>query len=43
LKNNPIGVKVQGAFDAVNIISQPSLVVTPNWCGEKCVAKISWN
>jgi hypothetical protein len=24
-------------------VSQPSLVATPNWCGEKCVAKASWN
>ncbi len=25
------------------IASQPPLVATPNWCGEKCVAKVSWN
>jgi len=22
------------------IISQPPLVITPNWCGKKCVAKL---
>jgi len=25
------------------ITSQPPLVATPNWCGEKCVAKASRN
>jgi hypothetical protein len=25
------------------IVSQLPLVVTPNWCGEKCVAKVSQN
>ncbi len=26
-----------------NIVSQPPLITTPNWCGEKCVAKSSRN
>jgi hypothetical protein len=25
------------------IVSQPPLIATPNWCGEKCVTKASWN
>jgi hypothetical protein len=25
------------------IVSHPPLVTTPNWCGEKCVVKTSWN
>jgi hypothetical protein len=43
LKNNPIGVKVQGAFDALNYYFITTLNYNPNWCGEKCVTKTSWN
>jgi hypothetical protein len=25
------------------IITQTPLVATPNWCGEKCVSKVSLN
>jgi hypothetical protein len=25
------------------IISKPPVIATPNWCGEKCVTKVSQN
>jgi hypothetical protein len=41
LKNNPIGVKVQGAFNAMDYYFIANLIATPNWCGKICVAKAS--
>jgi hypothetical protein len=42
LENNLVGVKVQGALDAMPwiVVSHPPLVATPNWCEDKYVVKV---
>jgi hypothetical protein len=43
LENNLVRVKSKVYLMPWIIISHPPLVVTPNWCGEKGVAKTSKN
>jgi hypothetical protein len=43
LEKNPIRWKSKVHLMPWIIVSHPPLVTTPNWCGEKCVAKASRN
>jgi hypothetical protein len=43
LKSNPIGVKVQDAFNVVDYYFTANLIATSNYCGKNYVAKASQN
>jgi hypothetical protein len=43
LKNNPIGVKVYGAFNAMDYYFIATFNYNSKLVGEKCVAEISQN
>jgi hypothetical protein len=43
LKNHPIKMKVQNALNTMDHNFTSTFGCNSNWCGEKCVAKESWN